>query len=243
MEVVSEEASKEKAFEKIEEKVMKLILTRHGQTFENLLGVVQGHLQGKLSPEGRKQIKKLAVRLKNERIDFIYSSDLERAKDTTKEIVKFHQDTPIKYTSLVKERNWGPLQGLPKEEFRKLAYDKKYVEAAAKRGEIESLAHITERASKFLDKLLHEHSSKTVLVVSHGGFAGVLISLISGKEYTQGQLNTAVNIFELKEDKNHKILLLNSAEHLETLSKNLKRTKFTQGCRSGQTGWTQDPLA
>ena len=46
---------------------MNLIITRHGETKENKLGIIQGHLPGKLSRKGIKQVKKVALRLKNEK--------------------------------------------------------------------------------------------------------------------------------------------------------------------------------
>jgi len=82
---------------------MRIILTRHGQTEENLQGILQGHLQGKLSQLGKEQARKLALRLKDEKIDYIYSSDLARAADTAKEIAKYHPDTPIKFVKDMRE--------------------------------------------------------------------------------------------------------------------------------------------
>ena len=67
---------------------MKLILTRHGETVDNIKGILQGQNPGKLSENGIQQAKQLALRLKNENIDAIYSSDLARAADTAKEIYK-----------------------------------------------------------------------------------------------------------------------------------------------------------
>ena len=67
---------------------MKLIIARHGETEENKKGILQGHLPGKLTELGIEQSKKLALRLKNEKIDAIYSSDLARASNTAKEIIK-----------------------------------------------------------------------------------------------------------------------------------------------------------
>ena len=68
---------------------MRLILTRHGQTEENVKRILQGHMPGKLTPLGIEQAKKLASRLKDENIDAIYSSDLARTTDTTKEMDLF----------------------------------------------------------------------------------------------------------------------------------------------------------
>ena len=63
---------------------MRLLITRHGETEENVNGVIQGHLPGKLSKLGLEQIKKIANRLKDEKIDYIYSSDLDRSSETAK---------------------------------------------------------------------------------------------------------------------------------------------------------------
>ncbi len=84
---------------------MRLILVRHWETEENKRREVQGHKHGKLSSLGIKQAKRVAQRLKKEKINFIFSSDLARASDTAKEIHKFHPKTPIKF---VKElRKWN----------------------------------------------------------------------------------------------------------------------------------------
>ena len=93
---------------------MRLILTRHGETEENKIGIMQGHLPGKLSAEGIEQAQKLALRLKDEKIDFIYSSDLARASDTAKEIASFHPHAPIKFVEDLRERNLGEFQGKKK---------------------------------------------------------------------------------------------------------------------------------
>lgn len=83
---------------------MRLIITRHGETEENTAGIIQGHLPGKLSDRGIAQAKKVALRLKNEKIDAIYSSDLARTSDTAKEIAKFHPTIPIEFVKELREK-------------------------------------------------------------------------------------------------------------------------------------------
>ncbi|MEJ2267962.1 MAG: histidine phosphatase family protein [Nanoarchaeota archaeon] len=83
---------------------MKLIIVRHGETEENLKKIWQGHLQGKLTKKGIEQAKKLANRLKDEKLDVIFSSDLDRASDTAKEIAKFHSEVPIYLVEDLRER-------------------------------------------------------------------------------------------------------------------------------------------
>ena len=60
---------------------MKIIIVRHGETVGNNLGITQGQNHGKLSKLGLKQVEKLANYLKNEKIDSVYCSDLNRCKE------------------------------------------------------------------------------------------------------------------------------------------------------------------
>src|SRR5690606_30559966 len=104
---------------------MKLIITRHGETEENVAGILQGHLPGKLSARGIEQAKKLALRLQNDKIDFIYSSDLDRAADTAKEIAQYHPNAKIEFVENLRERNLGEFQGRKRSEFAWDAKDQK----------------------------------------------------------------------------------------------------------------------
>ena len=57
--------------QKINKINMKLIITRHGETEESVGGILMGHLPGILTINGTNQAKKLALRLKDGKIDFI----------------------------------------------------------------------------------------------------------------------------------------------------------------------------
>ena len=59
---------------------MQLILIRHGKTDWNENERCQGASDIPLNQNGISQAEKLALSLKDEKIDFIYSSDLVRAK-------------------------------------------------------------------------------------------------------------------------------------------------------------------
>ncbi|MDD5254232.1 MAG: histidine phosphatase family protein [Candidatus Nanoarchaeia archaeon] len=190
---------------------MRLILTRHGETIENKKGISQGHIPGKLSKEGIKQAKKLALRLKDEEIDFIFSSDLARAKDTTKEIIKYHPDVPVKFVKELRERYLGKLQGKKNKE--DVWKDKKLTKG------IETPKHMCSRIKKFLDKVLLKHKKDTVLFVAHGGTSRALMTVITGEDpkemFNLGKLsNTGVGIIEIK-GKKHKIRVFNCTKHLD----------------------------
>ncbi|USN46024.1 MAG: histidine phosphatase family protein [Candidatus Woesearchaeota archaeon] len=195
---------------------MLLIITRHGETEENRNNIIQGHLPGTLSGEGISQAKKVALRLKTEKIDYIYASDLARAVDTAKEIAKYHPSTPLQFVEELREKNLGKWQGKERSE----------LEAAKKQvGEggletVETPKEIFARAEKFLHAVLSKHLHDTVLFVGHYGINKALIAAITGKgpQDIQGiekPRNTSLSIFEIGEEKDHTIHLFNCVKHLE----------------------------
>jgi len=187
---------------------MKLIIVRHGETEENKNGILQGHMPGTLSREGIEQGKKLAKRLKDEKFDVIFSSDLKRATDTTKLIAKYHPKIKVEYTKELREGNAGEWTGGPS---HGLDWENRPADA-------ESHDQMMSRAKKFLDILCENYADKAVLLVGHAGFNRVLIAQITGSSNPfmdiPDQHNTAVNIFEIFEDKTHKIHCLNCTKHL-----------------------------
>ncbi|MBN1376988.1 histidine phosphatase family protein [Candidatus Woesearchaeota archaeon] len=189
---------------------MKLILVRHGETEGNVRGIMQGHLPGKLTKKGIEQAKKLALRLKDEKINAIYSSDLKRASDTAKEIAEYHKNVPLKFVKELREGDIGSFSGKKAEEIKGKPYP----------DDAENLKDMRKRAKIFLDKVYEKHKNHTILLISHGRISEVLITIILNKplNYLEelGHLkNTSVNIFEIKEDKKHKVHLLNCTKHLE----------------------------
>jgi len=60
----------------------KLLLVRHGLTDHNVDRRVAGYTDINLNDEGFRQVEKLKKRLTDEKIDTVYSSDLQRAVDT-----------------------------------------------------------------------------------------------------------------------------------------------------------------
>ncbi len=96
---------------------MRLILVRHGETDQHVKGILLGQkIDAGLNRNGISQATKLALRLKKEKIDTIFSSDLKRAKETARIINDYH-DLKIKYTKKLRERNFGVFQG---KQWRKL---------------------------------------------------------------------------------------------------------------------------
>lgn len=166
-------------------------------------------MPGKLTDNGFRQAKKLALRLKDDKIDVIFSSDLDRVLKTTKEIIKKHPNIAVHYTIELRERNLGSYQGKHSE----------YVDWENQPHDIETLQQMKNRAKDFLYKVYHSNKNKTVLFVTHGGIGRSLISVIldkpADKIFEMNKIkNTAIYIFEIKEDLSGNVILENCVKHL-----------------------------
>lgn len=195
---------------------MFLYIVRHGETVDNLRGVVQGHLPGKLTETGIIQAKKLGERLKEVDFDCIYSSDLHRAIQTTNEIKVFHKNVRVKYSQKLREINMGENQGKTREELRyKPDFSGVYV--APQGGE--STEQLYDRVMVFLHEILSDNHLQKVLLVSHGGTIKAFISIFTGIEKSlifsvEHIKNTSLTVVEISDIKSSKILIKNDISHL-----------------------------
>lgn len=197
---------------------MKIILTRHGETEENKEGVLQGWKPGHLSLEGKNQAKLLAGRLKDLKIDIIYTSDLKRCVDTAKEIANYHKESKLIKEKLLRERGLGNFEGkkIGKSDWDVLPGD---IYTNKPLGG-ESFEDVWERLKKFYNLLIKKYKNETILVVGHGGSQCMLQGILQKTTFLEAfeikKLgNTATSEFEIDSQGNCKVLLLNSEEHLK----------------------------
>ncbi|MBM7555395.1 alpha-ribazole phosphatase [Halanaerobacter jeridensis] len=202
--------------------VTKLILVRHGETDWNKEARFQGNKNVALNQNGEKQAHKLAKRLANEKIDVIYSSDLDRAYKTAKIIAALHK-LPIQQRSNLQEIDFGVWEGLTYEEIKEHypkqfeLWDQNPKENGPEQGE--SLKDIERRVFETIEEILDEHQGQTILVTAHGGVNRVIISnfleMPLEKCWRLNQANTAVNIINIYQSE---IILesFNSIYHLRS---------------------------
>jgi len=187
---------------------MRLIITRHGETEENKKHILQGHMPGTLSKLGIEQAKKVALRLKDEKIDAIYSSDLARAADTAKEIIKFHPDSVVEYLKDLREGDFGKYTGQTNVS----------IDWANRPKEFETKAQIRVRAQRVIDMAYEKYPESTVLLVMHDGiyqsFRRIIFNRPDDERFEKFN-NAAVSIFEIKEDEDHVVHLMNCDKHLK----------------------------
>jgi len=168
----------------------KIIIIRHGETDFNKERVIQGQLDTFLNKNGVEQARKAAVKLKGEKIDRIYTSDLKRANHTALIIGEVLKARVIP-TPLLRERYFGELQGLRIETIKKTFwrflnevetsvsygwFDKEFL--------IETDDEIEARFKKFFDSVEVSGANKIVAVVTHGGFIRCLLKVFGFEKKT-----------------------------------------------------------
>jgi broad specificity phosphatase PhoE len=146
----------------------KYFLLRHGESFSNVKEVISSWPeQGRfpLTPKGEQDIKKAAQELKDKDIDFIFSSDLLRTKQTA-EIVSEETGTEVDYEKRIREYDAGDLNGKPSAEWRKIFKkgDSKF-EVAPLGGE--NYQQVKERVADFFYEIEDKFSGKNILIISH----------------------------------------------------------------------------
>ena len=104
---------------------MELYIVRHGKTEWNAAGRVQGHADIQLNEEGRAAAKALGKELKDTPLYAIYSSPLQRAKETAV-LIRGDHKCPLIVDDRLIEISFGDLvwklltgQGQPTEELGK----------------------------------------------------------------------------------------------------------------------------
>jgi probable phosphoglycerate mutase len=100
----------------------KLVLFRHGETDLNRDHRVQGVSDYPLNSVGIKQAEDLALRLKNQGISHIVSSDLKRAHQTAS-IVAISNVCPITIYPELREQNYGQIERQPLADVRQQYVD------------------------------------------------------------------------------------------------------------------------
>src|SRR4051812_35563120 len=125
-----------------------IVYETHSITTDNEDGIATGWLPGRLSESGRAAARELGERRRNDAIEAIYVSDLERALETVR-IAFEARDIPIVIDSRLRECNYGTLNGMPSEVLQRERA--MHVEVPWPAGE--SYLHVVERTRELLKEL------------------------------------------------------------------------------------------
>jgi broad specificity phosphatase PhoE len=150
--------------------VTTILLARHGESDWNRDGRWQGHADRPLTDLGRQQARALADRLAATDLHAVYSSDLERARETAAIVAEPHQ-LPVKELSDLREVDVGSWSGLTRAEAEKrfpIAF-RRWTEGQEGWDDGETYEHLSERALGAVLEIAARHPDDRILLVAHGG--------------------------------------------------------------------------
>ncbi len=198
----------------------RLLLIRHGLTDYNIANKIQGSIEANLAEHGLKQARDLALRLRSERMDAIYSSDMRRAVVTAEAVLEFHPRLRLVTYHELQERHFGEFEGLaysdakarePRLLVHENTTDPDYLPPGG-----ESWRRVQERSMKVIHKLIRAHPEQTIAIIAHGGTNRVIIGSLIGLPLEHisvfRQNNACVNVIDV-EGKKVRLVLLNDTDH------------------------------
>jgi probable phosphoglycerate mutase len=156
----------------VHNEMTRLVLVRHGETAWNRETRIQGHTDIPLSDHGRWQAQQVGKALREEGLQAIYSSDLQRAADTARAVAEA-TSLPLVLDEGLRERHFGMFEGLthdeimsrhPEEGRRWRTRDPSYGPEGG-----ETLAGFYDRVIGAALRLVAKHPGQTVALVAHGG--------------------------------------------------------------------------
>ena len=202
--------------------VTKIYLIRHCQSMGNVQHRFQGRFDAEVSPDGAKQLELLGLRFRNQPIDAIYTSPLQRARATAEAIARYHPELEVKEEPGLIEIDCGDMENLllaeVAERFPQVARDWDQSPDLCQFPGGENMAQVYARVNRTLDRIIEENAGKTVVAATHGGvlrnlFARVSYGALEGIRHSEVCGNTGVSAL-LAEDGALRWEYVNDLSHL-----------------------------
>jgi len=188
----------------------RLYIVRHGETEFNVSAHIQGVVDSPLTEKGIVQAEQRAGEFANIEFAAVYASNLGRAISTA-EILKLDRELIVLTTELLRERNFGKLEGVPVAVWRETLQGKlaerdalsaKELYSYVLRDDIETDEQVFTRCNTVMREIAVAYPGKNVLLVSHGSvMRTILIHLGHGTPQELGShVVTNLGYFVLESD-------------------------------------------
>jgi probable phosphoglycerate mutase len=201
----------------------RVFLVRHGATVLTAEDRFAGATDIPLSDEGREQVRRLAVRLSDEKLSGVFASPLGRTMETAAILAQPHS-LPVEPVDGLREINHGRWEQMTRAEV-----EHQFPEEArewnsdpftfAPQGGESGLA-VTARALPALLDIIRAHPGGSLLVVSHKATIRLLLSSLLGfdcRRYRDNldQSPAALNIIDFRDPSRSRLTLFNDTSHYE----------------------------
>lgn len=153
-----------------------VLLIRHGETDWNKDKRLQGYLDIPLNVEGQRQAQALSLCLATLKLDAVFSSDLQRARDTAQPLAAAHALSLDVHADL-RERCYGVMEGLLRSEIAE-RYPQAFAALETREPDVryppgvnvaETLNEFSARAMGAMQRILTNTEHRRIAIVSHGG--------------------------------------------------------------------------
>ena len=199
-----------------------LYLIRHTQAEGNLYRAMQGQWDGDITPIGLKQIGKLSEKMKDVKIDKVYSSDLYRAYITAKLGIADRRGLPVEKDCRLREINVGEWETKffgnvfhdEPESAKFFMFDSENWSGKA----AETFPQVRDRMYAAIEDIAKKNDGKTVALVSHGVSLRCFLSKVYGVNLSDIETvpickNTAITKVEYENGK-FNVIFKNDFSHL-----------------------------
>lgn len=181
---------------------MKIVhIVRHGESYSNTSDFWMSDDVG-LTEKGINQANAVASRFENLPIEIIFSSNIQRAKDTAS-IIKRKIDKPIEYHDLFNERKWPSEQnGLHKkgEESNKMSEEiwKIFPNPELRYSDEENFTDLKERIKNIL-LFLESRQEENIMIVTHGFILRIMMAyIVMGEDLSPEECDQFIDKFHTK---------------------------------------------
>lgn len=181
----------------------RIFLFRHGETANAKEVCFNGHFDVGLSERGQKQFLHWADILKQENFKAVYSSDLQRARNSAQCIAKAHGLSLVSFPEL-RELSFGTWEGMSVSEVE-AAFPGEMKErmrniAAFQAENGETYPQLQARVIPRYEEIVARHSNDQIAMVCHGGVNRVILGHLLGipidKIFRVHQGYAALNIIQ-----------------------------------------------
>ncbi|RKD22500.1 alpha-ribazole phosphatase [Caminicella sporogenes DSM 14501] len=159
--------------------MLEIIFVRHGETETNKKKLFSGWTNSKLTKKGIQQAEMVCEKLKNEKLNMIICSDLDRCLKTAQIINKHHGVNIIEEPGL-REINFGKWENLSYGEIcekypeKSKKWEKDFVNFIFPDGE--SLYQMYDRVNGAYKNIVKSCKNGKILIVSHSGVIRAILS-------------------------------------------------------------------
>lgn len=201
--------------------VLRIYVARHGQTDWNKEGRLQGQKDIPLNDTGRAQARELAARMAGVPLDAIYTSALQRSRQTAEPL---QGRAPILALPGLNEQSLGAFEGVSRDEKdreRRAEYERREKNPDDTLDGGESTHQHLARVTSALETIRKDHPRGNVLIVAHGGTNVMILKTLLGLDHGQSsqidQASDELYMVELRSGQQPLLWKLIPRDHLNEL--------------------------